>query len=88
MLDYDSNTWTKLPPMNQDRADHSCVRWKIGGNDGILAVGGYYVHPLKSVEFFDFARNNWYTPVDGKLIIIFEDANKKCTIVLKMFSNK
>ena len=78
MLDYESNTWTKLPPMNQDRADHTCVRWNIGGVDGVLAVGGYYIHALKSVEFFDLAKHNWITLHDGtykclKLVLIQQE---------------
>ena len=61
MLDYDTNTWTVLPPMIIDRADHTCIRWEMDGVDGILVLGGVHIHPLTNVEFFDLTNNKWKT---------------------------
>jgi len=63
IIDLKAKTRQPLQAMKQPRSQHSCIRVRINGRDGIIAGGGQSdaVAALNSLEFYDLARGQWYS---------------------------
>lgn len=57
MYDFTSNTWTELPPMQENRDSHGCgVVTLEDGTQELVVAGGY---DRTSVEIYNFGTQVW-----------------------------
>jgi len=66
IMDFKAKSKLKVQPMKEPRSQHSCMKVRINGRDGVIAGGGKSAdqssdQALSSLEFFDLGTGRWFS---------------------------